>query len=461
MNNNTPNNDSNKSIFVFEYISCGGLRNSNISESLFLEGFAMFKALIKDFFQSGFLINTFIDSRFTQYLLQLKEDLEKDLPKSVYQVESEDKTKGDTEAENIYKKSRFNFDIVKGSKDMQLFFKQNVRNSDYIIIIAPEMDNVLLNLTQEAENVIKRNTRNPTQLLLSPTSQFVKVFGDKAIGAFSLQKEDVAVPISFSISEFLNYYEGLAKDPCSLENSLSEYEYNGEPNRTKKESFILKPTDGVGAELTYRISFNIMNLINSPAEFTSTLSKVIKELTLIENTQQELKDNRRFIIQNEIEGEKLSVSAINRNGDLAFFGVNKQIIEYIPLKKYDSFISVEKIEYKGGVTPYWDISEEAYLKLRSLSGKICMKFSFNGFFGIDVIYNPNKPVFMGRPSDLTFLEINPRVTTPYIAYSRIFNNFADLFFNGSLILMPELYRDKIKPLKYLKKENRMAIEEFN
>jgi predicted ATP-grasp superfamily ATP-dependent carboligase len=68
---------------------------------------------------------------------------------------------------------------------------------------------------------------------------------------------------------------------------------------------------------------------------------------------------------------------------------------------------------------------------------LCQTYVFTGFFGIDFIYNPNNTFFDNPQKAFTIIELNPRITTPYIAYSQLFKqeskNMAEFFFKGDYI----------------------------
>ena len=64
-----------KSLFVFEFISGGGLNKSSIPSSLFCEGFGMMRAIINDFRKLGFKISTILDNRIRYFQNLLDVDL--------------------------------------------------------------------------------------------------------------------------------------------------------------------------------------------------------------------------------------------------------------------------------------------------------------------------------------------------------------------------------------------------
>jgi predicted ATP-grasp superfamily ATP-dependent carboligase len=98
---------------------------------------------------------------------------------------------------------------------------------------------------------------------------------------------------------------------------------------------------------------------------------------------------------------------------------------------------LSKLEYIGGLTPYDELPEEIFHYILSFLQDFCRSYKFTGFFGIDFIYNPLTASLEDTAGNIYLIEINPRVTTPYIAYSELFRklseNLAGLFFDGNYI----------------------------
>ncbi|MBD3353354.1 MAG: ATP-grasp domain-containing protein [Candidatus Lokiarchaeota archaeon] len=380
--------DKGKSIFIFEYLSCGGLIHENADISLLTEGFSMLKALIKDFFRLGFEINLMIDYRINAQLENLKKEC-----------------------------NTIDFRTISSkAEDFKREFDSLVINSEYIIVIAPEFQEILFNLVKRAERII--NTYDEKHLL-NPPSSFVFNFSDKLLTENVLKKYNMKFPSSFSLTEFLEFYESQNKDNI--------------PKITN--TFIMKPADGVGSINTFQISFNRGNFKNGRDLFIQ-LERIIKYIQ-INFPEQE------YIIQNKIQGTPLSLSIINRNGEIDFFSINRQDIRYVSVHMDPQIdgISLEKIEYIGGTTPYVELPRETLLYLHSVSDKLCQTYPFTGFFGVDLIFIKQEELHYTYPNKVCFLEINPRITTPYIAYSAIFTKLsktlAELFFQGSYSIVDQ------------------------
>ncbi|MBO7718558.1 MAG: ATP-grasp domain-containing protein [Methanosphaera sp.] len=122
---------------------------------------------------------------------------------------------------------------------------------------------------------------------------------------------------------------------------------------------------------------------------------------------------RKMTIQKYIKGTPISISAIVNKEDINILSINSQLISE----------DDEKISYKGCVSP---IQHPLEKKIREDSVKIIRSIAgLNGFVGIDYIIDQHDNIY--------FVELNSRITTPYIVLSRISEDNLTKYLIDSLI----------------------------
>lgn len=377
-------------IFIFEYISSGGFNNA--SHSLISEGFGMLTALINDFAEMGFKINLIIDIKLKSEILSLNAKLN----------------------EILLDEIDLNIKFIEKPEDLEQSIDDFVKISDYSLFVAPEFDNISFYLIEKAERICKNFTRK----MLNAPSKYIKIFSKKNF-AQSLLKSDMLKPKSHLLQEFLNFLE-----------SDSYYEENFGTIKDPVQKFIMKPDDGAGCIDTFEISIDSSQIKNHPSAVIGELKRIFKKIEL--NYAQ-----HNYIIQKKIEGIPISVSAINREGMLVFSSFNRQFIEFNALTEFKSYIKLSKLEYIGGLSPYDELPEVIFRFIITFLQDFCKNYKFTGFFGVDFIYNPLVNSLEDITRSINLIEINPRITTPYIAYSKLFRriskNLSDLFFDGEYI----------------------------
>ena len=377
-------------IFIFEYISSGGFNNA--SRSLLSEGFGMLTALINDFAEMGFKINLIIDIKLKSEILSLNTKLN----------------------EIMTDKVELNIRFIENSEELEQSIDNFVKISDYSLFIAPEFDNISFDIVERAERVSKNFNRK----MLNTPAKYIKIFGKKNF-ALSLLKNDILKPKSYSLQEFMQFFE-----------SESLYVEIFGAIRAPVQKFIMKPDDGAGCIDTFEISIDSNDIQNNPSAVIGSLKGIFKKIKISYGPH-------NYIIQKKIDGIPLSVSAINRQGKPSFFSLNRQFIEFDVLSEFNDHVKLSKLEYIGGLTPYDELPEEIFRYILSFLQDFCRNYKFTGFFGIDFIYNPLTSSLEDTAGNIYLIEINPRVTTPYIAYSKLFRklseNLAGLFFDGNYI----------------------------
>lgn len=228
-------------------------------------------------------------------------------------------------------------------------FRSLVKDADAILPIAPETDGILATLTRWIEEENK--------ILLSPTTEGVKVTGDKLL-TYQRFKE---VGLPFPETEEIYFTENFAEKARRL----------GFP-------LILKPVDGAGCAGVF--------LVKSAEEMETAVSQLIQETR-----------HNRYLIQEYIQGIHASLSLIS-NG-----------FQSVPLTLNAQFLKESnRLVYKGGFVPLeHPLKQEIFCLIQRLP--LWIK-GLQGYLGIDLVLTQNRPVF---------IEINPRLTTSYIGVRKV------------------------------------------
>ena len=271
---------------------------------------------------------------------------------------------------------------------------------DYILIIAPEFSNILEELVRKVEQQIQSH-----QIVLNLPSEAISIFTDK------LETE------SFLIRHGYNSPQSCKLANYSVITDSAHHEY------------IIKPIDGVGAADTYCI-----NLERKSEGIDVVISDILKRSS-----------NQNLLIQKKIHGIPLSAFVSSQNGKVAYFTINSQKVNFSPLP---GTMQTHQIEYLGGSTPFTDISSSIRRVIHNVASTICSQFKFTGFFGIDFIYDKNT-------DNYSIIDINPRVTTPYVAISELFcenkHNILECLFNAD-------FKEEIHGSKSFRKSDLNSIE---
>ncbi|MFX0056954.1 MAG: ATP-grasp domain-containing protein [Candidatus Hodarchaeota archaeon] len=315
-------------IFIFEFVSGGGFNNVEIPPSLFCEGFAMLRSIISDFKKIDFEISSLLDDRIS-YLSQ-------------------------------YIAADF-IDIVSSNDEFISKFKNILTKCRSCFIIAPEFSNILFKLTKIALDMNK--------VILSVNLEGIRLAASKILTYNYFRSNSILTPTTYSIP--------YKNDHLDIDFIIKKLKILNKP-------IIIKPNDGVGAELIY---------------FFENKMQIIK---FFENFEEKLDLSRKYILQEYIRGDDLSISLINH-------GVSNPLI----LSVNSQFISIRNDDYEsqyyGGCTPvknFFSIKKKLEKNLRDLD-----LTKFNSYFGIDFIKNEQNFNY--------FIEINPRLTTSYIGIRNI------------------------------------------
>jgi tyramine---L-glutamate ligase len=251
------------------------------------------------------------------------------------------------------------------------WIRSNINQFDACIPIAPEENNLLYDLTRIIEEQNVEVIGSNSNAVKKTTNKFDTYNALKSkVSTITTEK----VYFKNSINEFK---EQLDKFNMVLDN----------------QSKVLKPADGV--------SCTGVNVINSFNDFMRATDQIKIHTQL-----------PYFILQDYIPGVNVSVSLLS-NGETA-----------IPLSLNFQDVSLEsgEIKYQGGKVPFEhrlsDIAmETAKNAVESIDG-------LKGYVGVDMILDEEK-------NKVYVVEINSRVTTPYVALRKLINfNLGEAIINS-------------------------------
>ncbi len=266
---------------------------------------------------------------------------------------------------------------VKARDDYISIFKKTLVDCENAFIIAPEFSDMLYNLTKIVKDYKKQ--------ILSIDLKGIQLGASKIKTYEYFRNNNIETPETYQIPLI---------DGLDMDFILKKFNELNTP-------IIIKPEDGVGAESIYY--FENRNQIQS----------FFKELSY------NIDLNRKYILQKYIEGRNLSISLIGPPYNTKNLFVPPKIlsINFQDVKIKDSAI---QSEYFGGYTPV-----KNYAQIIKILSKIFSKLDlsmFNSYFGIDFIKNKDF---------ISFIEINPRLTTSYIGIRNIMNvNPVELIINN-------------------------------
>ncbi|MBE6486602.1 MAG: ATP-grasp domain-containing protein [Methanosphaera stadtmanae] len=294
-------------LLVFEYSSIC------LNENLLSEGFNMLKCILNDldknsFFEVYYLINKTVDS--------------------------------------------FNYDNLNAiylKDDLMEWLKNNSKDYDYALFIAPEDDLIQYHITK----ILEENR--------------VGIIGSDSVSSYICSSKKLT-------------YDNVSEDILKINTikyKSEELDYKIISREINKKEFIVKPDNKTSSDLIFVVD----------NENTCNEVKKMYEKYNIDY----------LLVQEYIKGTPISVSLICNNNNIIFLSINSQEI----------IQNDNKIGYTGCKTP---IDHPLKNELTEISNNIvkCIP-GLKGFVGIDYIIQNEK---------IYFVEINSRITTPYIVLQK-------------------------------------------
>ena len=256
--------------------------------------------------------------------------------------------------------------------DIEKWLNKNIQNYDACLPIAPEENNILYDLTRIIEE------------------QGVEVIGSSSYG------------VKLTTNKFDTY--NILKDKFPIikteqvyfndsDRKISEYEVYYHNLVKNSSSNVVKPADGV--------SCSGVTVVNSFNEFMKAHDN-LKMFTKLPY----------FIIQEYIQGINVSVSLLS-NGDSAV---------PLSLNFQDVRLNSGEIKYSGGMVPLKHTLSE--IAMETAKNAVESIDGLKGYIGVDMILDT-------AIDKVHIVEINSRLTTPYVALRSIVNfNLGEAILNS-------------------------------
>ncbi len=224
--------------------------------------------------------------------------------------------------------------------------------------------------------MLKTINRNDYVIVIAPPKELIdlsKAIGDKIIG-----------PSLKYIVLFSNKYESMVNlDRCGLSTpyTISINDASRLDIPSSMFPIVIKPSMLAGSECVY--------LVNSLKNLQRIVSRVIS-----------CDPNNTAVIQRYIDGVSGSISAVIDRGRVVFYSVNIQLIN----------IENNMFRYIGNILPIRNenVVKHAYSLLTQFAS--CFP-DYIGYIGFDIIITGE---------NITIVEVNPRITTSFIAISQLY-----------------------------------------
>jgi predicted ATP-grasp superfamily ATP-dependent carboligase len=266
------------------------------------------------------------------------------------------------------------------ANEPQKFLMNVAERNDDVFVIAPETGQILQSFVALAETTGKTS--------LNSKSDAIAEIADKARLYESLQKKGFIAPKLLT----LNIINSAASIRQALDSEL-------------KYPVVFKPVDGTGC--------SGISLVESAADIEKAVAKIAAEST-----------DTRFIIQEFVAGQSVSVSLLTNGKKAIALSLNSQQITLAQPQKASS--------YDGGCVPFdHPMGKEAL----ALAERLIESFSgLRGYVGVDLILGQNS---------IYVIDINARLTTSYVGLRQVAG------FNLAQALIDTIVTGKIPDKNYL------------
>jgi predicted ATP-grasp superfamily ATP-dependent carboligase len=279
-------------LFIYEHLTSGALAQQSLPESLVHEGELMLQAIVQDL------------SRLGQCELRLMRD--KRLPALSY--------------------TSITVDEIETEQDHASVWSQRLNDQDAFFIIAPETDQILLNLQQQVIDHGKTH--------FGCSQAATATCSDKALSYQALKQASIATPETWTVADWLTQSHA-------------------------ESAWVLKPIDGAGSENTYlcanteqaRELLSNLEEIQAQLIIQPFISGKPLSLNLFINQQQlrVLSLNEQYLQQNQQQLMMTHTAAINFNDNFSKSHAEqwaKQITQALP--GLNGFIGIDFILSKHG-----------------------------------------------------------------------------------------------------------------
>jgi predicted ATP-grasp superfamily ATP-dependent carboligase len=250
------------------------------------------------------------------------------------------------------------------------FLAKVAKINDAAYIVAPETGQTLQSLVELVEQTGK--------VSLNCESSAIQKVADKTVLCKILKKNGLPTPKTL----VLNVTDDLAIVKRAIKSKLSY-------------PVVFKPMDGV--------SCGGLSVVKEDAQVEKAIAKIKAESA-----------EKRFIIQEFVEGEAASVSLLSARGKALAISLNKQSVKVAAPEAVSS--------YEGGTVPFnHPLKQEAF----TVAKKVVESYpGLRGYVGVDLVLAQDKPFVV---------DVNPRLTTSYVGLSRVADfNVAQALVNAAL-----------------------------
>jgi predicted ATP-grasp superfamily ATP-dependent carboligase len=250
------------------------------------------------------------------------------------------------------------------------FLSNIAKINDAIYVIAPETGQTLQSLVELAEQTGK--------VSLNCESSVIGKVADKAVLYENLQKDGFPAPKTVT----LKTDDCLAEIKQAIERELSY-------------PIVFKPADGVGC--------GGLSIVKEETQAEKAVAKIKAE-----------SKNKRFIAQEFIKGESVSVSLLSTGKKALALSLNKQNVTLAEPNDASS--------YEGGIVPFDHLLKpEAF----ALTEKVVSSIQgLRGYVGVDLVLTQTKPFVV---------DVNPRLTASYVGLRKVVGfNVAQALVNAVL-----------------------------
>ena len=355
-------------VLIFEYATALGLEDPEF----LLEGRAILEGLLEDFnkINNDFLgelnnDNLLLDNKSQEHNRELLKDF--DSFEVSYLISEKFLNQKYIDKWEFCRPVIMNNDFD-NDQSLEYWLENNISNFDACIFMAAEENLELFKLTRIIEN--------KGVFVLAPTSEAVLLCSDKLKTYKHLKKcfkDDSPLINTYAINM------GCFKEESAYGNDITdEFFHKYSPLFDHHSKMVIKPADGVACQG--------IKILKSFLELVDALKSIKTSLPYI-------------LLQKFVEGQPCSVSLISDGVNAIPLSLNLQKI------KFDE----EGFEYGGGQVP-WDhpLKDEAMEIAKNAVESI---EGIKGYVGVDLILSDR----------VNLLEINSRLTTPYIALRNLTN----------------------------------------
>lgn len=290
-------------------------------------------------------------------------------------------------SKNVQNFNSIHCNPVELEEDLMEWIDKNVSNYDACLVIAPEEDFILHEITYLIE---KKGV-----CIIGSSSNAVKICSDKYV-MYEALKDHVPIIKTEKI-----YFDDINKHKV----------FNN-------ENKVVKPADGV--------SCSGVQIINNSKELKKAASMLQTNLPY-------------FVVQDFVEGTSASVSLISNGKEAIPLSLNLQDIE----------LTGDGINYNGGKVP---LNHELADEAKEIAKKAAESINgLKGYVGVDMILG----------DEVHLVEINSRITTPYVALRDIINfNLGDAILDSIYGILPS----KIElngEISFFKEDNTLSFKKLD